>query len=832
MKVFHTIALLTALLTQAATALGAGFKVSGRVADKSGQPEIYATVRVFTPADTVKPAAYCATDTAGAFSLALPAAGKYDLTVAASGREPLKQPFEVSAAEPQADLGTITLGDGNVNLDEVTVTAMRPLVKRDIDRLTYDVKADPEAESANLRDILRKVPMLTVDADGTIRINGQTNFKIYKNGRPNNAYSNNAKELFAAIPASSIKKIEVITAPGVRDDAEGGSTILNIVTDSQTAVKGVLGQIGVGYYSASSAPILNGYLTSQIDRVTFNFYGNYGYHPRSRATKGHEETDLVYTESGNRMHSTSEYSSVTQNGFYGVEASWEPDTLRLLTLEASGWNYSLSDARQRDTSTLTAADGSVLQQYTMIPDPKIRNSRFVFDGAVNYQRMTRRPDEAITLSYNISASSRDNLHHNRYTDLTGWTLPYTETVTSGRTYYTEQTVQADWTRPYFTKLTLDMGAKAIFRRNHAISWSEYVDAYRTSDDFIHHTTVSGAYADLRGKFGKWMVRGGVRYEYSYLSAKFLDRTGYGDEERPDFHRSINDWVPTASVMFTPSDAHSLKASYQRSIRRPGISYLNPAVSVGPQTVSYGNPDLESSAYNSLNLEYQYMGSKINCMLYVGYDFNNNGIGPVQWVGADGQTRYSTYANVGKTRELTISPWVGGMLGDKTRINFGFNVGWERHEQPTPVSGDAVMVTVSGSRWWCNPYWYIQQQLPWKLSLSFNGSYWSGNQQDAYTYYSQPFWDCLYYSFSLSRGFLKDDRLNVRLTATNPFGPTGNESYNHMTTPEYSRVRHSWNSASRSFTINVSWRFGSLKASVRKANRTISNDDVMGAGNSK
>ena len=532
------------------------------------------------------------------------------------------------------------------------------------------------------------------------------------------------------------------------------------------------------------------------------------------------------------MHSTSEYSSVTQNGFYGVEASWEPDTLRLLTLEASGWNYNLSDARQRDTSTLTAADGSVLQQYTMIPDPKIRNSRFVFDGAVNYQRMTRRPDEAITLSYNISASSSDNLHHNRYTDLTGWTLPYTETVTSGRTYYTEQTVQADWTRPYFTKLTLDMGAKAIFRRNHAISWSEYVDAYRTSDDFIHHTTVSGAYADLRGKFGKWMVRGGVRYEYSYLSAKFLDRTGYGDEVRPDFHRRIHDWVPTASVMFTPSDAHSLKASYQRSIRRPGISYLNPAVSVGPQTVSYGNPDLESSAYNSLNLEYQYMGSKINCMLYVSYDFNNNGIGPVQWVGADGQTRYSTYANVGKTRELTISPWVGGMLGDKTRINFGFNVGWERHEQPTPVSGDAVMVTVSGSRWWCNPYWYIQQQLPWKLSLSFNGSYWSGTQQDAYTYYSQPFWDCMYYSFSLSRGFLKDDRLNVRLTATNPFEPTGNESYNHVTTPEYTRVRHSWNSASRSFTINVSWRFGSLKASVRKASRTISNDDVMGAANAK
>lgn len=828
MKVYHIIAFLTAAMLSAAVS-AADYRVSGRVADKSGQPEMYATVRVFAATDSVKPAAYCATDTAGCFTLGLPAAGRYTLSVAATGREPLSRQFEISADSPAADLGTITLGDGNVNLDEVTVTAMRPLVKREIDRLTYDVKADPEAGSSNLREILRKVPMLTVDADGTIRVNGQTNFKIYKNGRPNNAYSNNAKELFAAIPASSIKKIEVITAPGVRDDAEGSTTILNIVTDSQTSLKGVLGQIGASYYSASNSPILDAYLTSQIDRVTFNFYGNYRYSPRSRGTKGHGETTVNYHDSGNTSQSTTEYSSVNRGGFYGVEASWEPDTLRLLTLEASGWNNSVTDARQRDRVSLYGPDGGLLQQYTVIPDPKIRNRSFSFDGAVNYQRMTRRPDETITLSYNISASSTDNLHHNRYSDLTGWTLPYTETLAESRTYYTEQTVQADWTRPYFKKLTLDLGAKAIFRRNHAISANDYIDAYKTSDDFIHHTTVSGAYADLRGKFGKWMVRGGIRYEYSYLSAKFLDRTGYGDEERPDFHRSINDWVPTASVMFTPSDAHSIKAGYQRSIRRPGISYLNPAVSVTPLTVSYGNPDLESSAYNTVSLEYQYMGSKINFMLYVSHNFNNNGIGPVQWIGTDGKTRYSTYANVGKTREFTVSPWLGGMIGDKTRINFGFNVGWERHQQPTPVDGDAVMVTVSGSRWWCNPYWYIQQQLPWKLALSFNGAYWSGTQNDAYSYNTGRFWDNLYYAFSLSRAFLKDDRLNVMVSAQNPFGPTGSDSYSYTETPGYSRVSRSWHSATRSFSIRISWRFGSLKASVRKANRTISNDDVIGGG---
>lgn len=828
----HIITLMSALLFSALISDAADFRVSGHVEAKSGVPEMYATVRVFAENDSIKPTAYCATDTAGLFSLTLPEAGKYNLSVAATGREPLTRRFEVSAGNPSVELGTITLGEEAVNLDEVTVTAMRPLVKREIDKLTYDVKADPEAGKSNLREILRKVPMLTVDADGTIRLNGQTNFKIYKNGRPNNAYSNNAKELFAAIPASTIKKIEVITSPGVREDAEGSTKILNIVTDSQTAIKGVLGQIGASYYSASSAPILDAYLTSQIDRVTFNVYGNYGYFPRSRATKGHEETTVDYKESGNRQHTRSEYSSINAHGYYGVEASWEPDTLRLLTLEASGWNQNLSDAKQFGVSSLTGPDGNLLQQYTDLMDPKIKNRTFMFDGAVNYQRMTRRPDETITLSYNISASNTDVMHHNTYTELTGWTLPYTETVMSNRAYYTEQTLQADWTRPYFQKLMLDLGAKAIFRRNHALTSNDYVGAYNTSDDFIHHTTVSGVYADLRGKFGKWMVRGGIRYEYSYLSAKFLDRSGYGDEERPDFHRSINDWVPTASVMFAPSDAHSLKAAFERSIRRPGISYLNPAVVVTPQSVSYGNPDLKSAANNSISLEYQYMGSKINLMVYFWHDFNNNGIGPVQWIGTDGKTRYSTYANIGKSRETGVSTWIGGMIGSKTRISLGFNFGHEKHQQPTPVSGDAVMVDVSGARWWYNPYWYIQQQLPWKLSLSFNGNYWSGTQSNAYSYISRRFWDNLYYSFSLSRSFLKDDRLNVMVTAQNPFGPTGNDYYSYNSTPEYSSATHSWNSALRSVTVRVSWRFGSLKASVRKANRTISNDDVVGGGSKK
>ncbi|MDE7119941.1 MAG: TonB-dependent receptor, partial [Muribaculaceae bacterium] len=559
-----------------ATITATDYSVSGRVTDTEGIPEMYATVRIFNQADSITPIAVAATDTAGLFSHTLADPGRYRLTIASTGKGLFATAFELSDSIKAVDMGEITLTEGDVSLDEVTVTAMRPLVKREIDRLTYDVKADPEAAASNLRDILRKVPMLTVDADGTIRINGQTNFKIYKNGRPNNAYSNNAKELFAAIPASSIKKIEVITAPGVRDDAEGSSTILNIVTDSQTMLKGVMGQVGASYYTAGNRLRADAYITSQIDRVTFNIYGNASRAPRSRGNKGHSLTTTDYLESGNRLTTRQEYISPSVSGFYGIEASWEPDTLRLLTAEASGYSWSLFDCLDKSTTTLTDADGNTLQHYRTDTDKDLTNKSFSFDGAINYQRMTRRKDETITLSYNISASSTDNRYHRTYSELENWQLPYTETRSSSRTYFTEQTLQADWTRPYTSHLTLDLGAKAIFRRNHAISDIDYTGHSKTADDFIHHTTVGAAYADLRGSFGKFMVRGGIRYEYSYLSASFRRREGY-DNEQPGFSHRLNDWVPTASVMWQPTDAHTLKGAYQRSISRPGISYLNPTV---------------------------------------------------------------------------------------------------------------------------------------------------------------------------------------------------------------------------------------------------------------
>ena len=127
-----------------------------------------------------------------------------------------------AAQEPvftEAELDSILNDTIFKHLSEVEVKAIRPLVKAEIDRLAYDVQGDGDAKTSTVLEMLRKVPLVTVDAEDNIRVKGSTNFKIYKNGHPDPGISSNPKEVLKAIPASMIKHIEVITEPGAKYDA-------------------------------------------------------------------------------------------------------------------------------------------------------------------------------------------------------------------------------------------------------------------------------------------------------------------------------------------------------------------------------------------------------------------------------------------------------------------------------------------------------------------------------------------------------------------------------------------------------------------------------------
>ncbi len=123
-------------------------------------------------------------------------------------------------------------------LQEVEVVAQKPIVKMDTDKLTYDVTQDPDAKASTVLDMLRKVPMVTVDGQDNITVNGSSSFKIYVDGKPNVMFSSNPSQIFKSMPASTVKSIEVVTNPGAKYDAEGASGVLNIIMNRASFTPG------------------------------------------------------------------------------------------------------------------------------------------------------------------------------------------------------------------------------------------------------------------------------------------------------------------------------------------------------------------------------------------------------------------------------------------------------------------------------------------------------------------------------------------------------------------------------------------------------------------
>ena len=133
----------------------------------------------------------------------------------------------IATAQTKADSASVSSDSitWSKELEGIVVKAQKQLIKQEIDRIGYDVQADEEAKTQTVMDMLRKVPMVTVDGQDNIMVKGNSSYKIYKNGHYDPSLSKNAKETFKSMPASMVKRIEVITDPGAREDAEGVDAI-------------------------------------------------------------------------------------------------------------------------------------------------------------------------------------------------------------------------------------------------------------------------------------------------------------------------------------------------------------------------------------------------------------------------------------------------------------------------------------------------------------------------------------------------------------------------------------------------------------------------------
>lgn len=721
---------------------------------------------------------------------------------------PLKLTREVTSATSDDDDwvndSLLSVFD-NIELKGIEVTAQRQLIKQEVDRIGYNVEADADSKTNNVLTMLRKVPMVSVDASDEIRVNGQTNFKIFRNGHPDPSLSRNAKDILKAMPASSVKRIEVITEPGAKYDAEGTTLILNIVMADNSTIKGVSGMASA---RADHKGALSGGLnmTTQLDKVVLSV--DYGVHHDGNNGQGYRSSTLNhYTQSGAELlsNSTFDVDKMTAH-FADVSASWEPDTLNLFSWSLSGFAYNYG-GNGVNTNLMRDAMGQPLYSYGMSNNTKADS--YNFDTRMDYQHNTHRKGESITLSYMLSSFRNKNKDNSRYTDLTNMPVDYYGIDQDGKENFNEHTLQLDWTRPLTEKHTIETGAKYIYRLNRSHNILDYLGIDDDTDmRYKHVTQVGAAYLSYTFTSGPWNARAGLRYEHSYLRATYPD----GQQAAYDAH--LNDWVPSASLRYQFNFANSLKLSYAASINRPGISYLNPAVIESPTSRSYGNTDLGSVHYHSVSLTYMHVGPKLTFNITPQFQFSNNGIGAVKW--ADGLVQVSTYANTLKTYSTTLSAFVQWMMTQKTNLMLNGSVGYNYYKSNE--------LNLKNDRFNTNFFVNVTQYLPWKLQLSGFAGMYGGAISDLYGRMGTIF----FHGFSLQRSFLKEDRLTVQLQAVVPFSGKYMSVKNYLTQGDVTGWTH-YEQQVRRFGISVSYRFGSLSTRVKKADKSIENDDLIGSG---
>ena len=713
-----------------------------------------------------------------------------------------------AAAQTQAD-STRVKNDSitwNKELEGVVIKAQRQLIKQEIDRIGYDVQADEESKTQTVMDMLRKVPMVTVDGQDNILVKGNSSFKIYKNGHLDPSLSKNAKEVFKSMPASMVKRIEVITDPGAREDAEGVDAILNIVMVNGSKMSGITGVVSAAYTSLNH-PNLYASLTGQLGKLLMSV--DYGYGGMSsRETENSTHTERSFLDTGNKMLLHSDGSNPGGIHYTNLNASYDIDSLNLVSASFGGYFYKLNVQGDSKTSLYSASDQPIYSFSNHYWMPGYSHSSW--NGRFDYEHKTRRKGERFTLSYMLALTRQHTDEENTYSEMMNAPFSYTGSLQTERERFTEHTFQADWLRPLGKGHQLEIGTKYIDRNNNSHNTQEFFGTdLQMDDEFLHITRVLAGYADYIYNREKWSARAGLRYEYSFMQGS------YPDGKKESFNKHLNDWVPQASLKYQLTDAQSLKLNYTTSINRPGISYLNPAVVVSPTVIQQGNPQLVSSHTQRISLVYSYILPNLTLQVAPGYHHTSDGISDIQTSKDD--IRYRTYDNILRYRRASLETYVQWKPFEGTTIVLNNNLRYEHYENPN--------LGYRTFGWSDNYYVNLSQKLPWKLLLYLSSYGKIGRSpSDIYTMQHSYFG---YYA-SLQRSFLKEDRLTVRIAANAPFNKYWS-SEAETVNGNYRDFQQSWNRA-RSFTIAVIYRFGSLKASVKKTEHSIDNDDVVGGIN--
>lgn len=688
-------------------------KVTGLVTEQNtGLPLEFATV-TFQNIDFPERLAGGMTDEKGKFEVDIPK-GKYTVKVEFISYTPFIE--DQISITGNKNMGNISLAPDAQMLNEVVVTTERTTVEMKLDKKVYNLGQDLMVKGGTASDVLDNVPSISVDAEGNVLLRGNENVRILIDGRLSNALDIN--DALRMIPAESLDKIEVITNPSARYDAEGSSGIINIIL-KKGKVNGTNGLV-----TATLGNPQNSTLTGNMNYKTqkFNLYTTQSFTRNDRIGSFFSEAEFLNRVDGSTSHWVTdnrkfERSTTGYNGNAGVEWFITPRTV---------WNnmfiYSQNLTDAPVTTKLRYFDEDKNPEGDFLRTNTGLNTRQNMEFVSNFQHQFSKEGHKLTMDFSYSENKNDE-------DMDIQDIYIERNIVSSSSV--TQLYQLDYVLPLGGNKILESGYRGNFltsnrdftyERFEAEIWNN-LDYF--SHDFTYIENVNALYTQFADKIGKINYLMGLRWEYSDITT---------EETTSDFRRNkvYDNFFPSATINYEFSTTSGMAINYSRRIQRPRGRQLNPFSNISSNiNIFQGNPDLDPVFTDVVDLSFIQRWDKVtfNASAYYNYSIN-----PFQFVRRESgliiddgtPVIFTGPVNAGVENRAGLEFTVNYNPVKKLRINTNFNffrTATEGEYVYTNLAEREVVVNLDNqaNAWFAriNTKYTLPYKIDWQTNLTYN-----------------------------------------------------------------------------------------------------------------
>lgn len=576
--------------------------ITGRIKDNMGKSIEIAEIQLTNAAKTISKSEL--TDVNGIFSITIES-GNYDLKIKQLGSVVYEKNIAVNK---NIDLGIIQV-DNAKKLDEITIINKKKLIERKVDRLVFNVANSIASQGLNGVDILRSTPLLHVDERDGISIIGKSGLSIMINNKMIHLSGTELTNYLQTLKSDNIAKIEVITTPPARYEAQGNSGIVNIILKKNTN-NGWSGKL-------SSTTQKNSLLLSQNDlnvnyqSPKFNFTVNGYKHKNGFAPVG---TRDVFSASGDNIHTTENRIDNTNADGFDITSEYKINEKSDVSMMFEWYrsNYNM------DSNNTSIYDVNNIASYRLDTNAKQRwkTPSLTFDLFYDIKLDTL--GKKLSLSGNVLKSNTER--NDTFLTISSNSPVINDVLTISNMNYDIYSGQFDFTLPYKWS-TVETGGKFYQLQNKsALNYKNKINALEFSDDltksnaFDYNEYNYALYFSAEKEINqKWSAKAGLRYEWT--QSKGLSQNG------GDFNKKYGYLFPTVYLSYNPNTNHSYSVNFSTRINRPNLFDMNPSKWYSnPYMYFEGNIYLQPSI--SYNSEFAYVfKNKLSFSLYNQYSVN-------------------------------------------------------------------------------------------------------------------------------------------------------------------------------------------------------------------